>query len=84
MGVKVFGALAIAGAFGLLVTGEAFAQDNGRSSGKERGGWVAPCSLDGVNPVQHPDIFGNPAIARSYGFVRTRDGGWQVVPNCHR
>ena len=84
MSVKVFGVLAIVSACGLLLAGEAIAQDSGRSSGKERGGWVAPCSLDGVNPVHHPDIFGDPAVARSYGFVRSRDGGWQVVPNCHR
>jgi hypothetical protein len=45
---------------------------------------VLPCSLDGVNPVHHPHIFGNPAVARSYGFVRSRDGAWHVVPNCHR
>jgi hypothetical protein len=82
MSVKVFGVLAIVSAFGLLLAGDAFARDNGRNSGKERGGWVAPCSLDGVNPVHHPDIFGNPAVARSYGFVRSRDGGWQVAPDC--
>jgi hypothetical protein len=35
---------------------------------------VKPCSLDGVNPVYHPDIFGNPAVARSFGFVRSREG----------
>jgi len=62
----------------------AFAGDNGRNSGRPRGGWVVPCSLDGVNPVYHPDIFGNPAAARSYGFVRTPSGRWQVAPGCHR
>ena len=50
----------------------------------ERGGSVTRCSLDGVNPVHHPDIFGNPATAYAYGFVRSRDGAWQVRPNCHR
>ena len=25
----------------------------------ERGGFVIPGSMDGVNPVYHPDIFGN-------------------------
>jgi hypothetical protein len=84
MSGKIFGVLAIVSALGLLVAGQTFAQDNGRNSGKERGGWVAPCSLDGVNPVHHPEIFGNPAVARSYGFVRSRDGGWQVAPNCRR
>ena len=28
----------------------------------------------GVDPAYHPEIFGNPAVARSYGFVRSRDG----------
>jgi hypothetical protein len=51
----------------------------------ERGGFVKPCSLDGVNPAYHPGIFGNPAFARAvYGFVRGRDGTWQVEPNCVR
>jgi hypothetical protein len=51
----------------------------------ERGGFVKPCSLDGVNPAYHPDIFGNPAFARAvFGFVRGRDGTWQVEPGCVR
>jgi hypothetical protein len=52
-------------------------------SGRDRGGFVTPCSLVGVNPVYHPGIFGNPAVAASYGFVRTRSG-WQVRPDCMR
>jgi hypothetical protein len=48
-------------------------------------GFVIPCSLVGVNPLYHPDIFGNPAVARDmYGFVRSRDGTWQVEKNCVR
>jgi hypothetical protein len=47
-------------------------------------GSVMPCSLDGVNPVLHPEVFGNPATALQYGFVRAKNGTWQVVPNCHR
>jgi hypothetical protein len=48
------------------------------------GGFVKPCSLDGVNPAYHPDIFGNAAFARAvYGFVRGRDGAWRVVANCN-
>jgi hypothetical protein len=43
----------------------------------QSGGFVMPCSLDGVNPVYHPRIFGNPAIATSYGFVEGRDHSWQ-------
>ena len=41
-------------------------------SDRERGRepYVVPCSLDGVNPVYHPRIFGNPAFAKAhYGFV---------------
>ena len=49
------------------------------------GGFVVPCSLVGVNPVYHPGIFGNPAVARSlFGFVQSRDGTWYVVENCVR
>jgi hypothetical protein len=47
-------------------------------------GFVIPCSLVGVNPAFHPDIFGNPAVARQYGFVRSRDGTWVVEKNCVR
>jgi hypothetical protein len=48
------------------------------------GGYVVPCSLDGVNPVHHPEIFGNAATAKSYGFIRDRNGTWQLAPSCHR
>jgi len=48
-----------------------------------RGGFVKACSLDGVNPVYHPGIFGNLAVARSYGFVQWQDGTWHVISNCH-
>ena len=50
-----------------------------------RRGFVVPCSLDGVNPAYHPSIFGNPAVARAeYGFIRSRDGSWQVERGCVR
>jgi hypothetical protein len=42
------------------------------------GGSIRPCSLDGVNPVYHPQIFGNAAAARSYGFVQSPDRVWHV------
>jgi hypothetical protein len=42
---------------------------------------VMPGSLDGVNPAYHPGIFGNPAVARSYGFVKSRNGTWHVQPD---
>jgi hypothetical protein len=45
---------------------------------------VVRCNLSGVNPAVHPEIFGNLAVAASYGFVRSRDGTWHVRPNCHR
>jgi hypothetical protein len=48
------------------------------------GGYVVPCSLDGVNPVHHREIFGDPATAKAYGFVRDRNGTWQLAPSCHR
>jgi hypothetical protein len=51
----------------------------------DRGGGevsVRPCSLAGINPVHHPEIFGNPATAGAYGFVQAQDGSWRVAPNC--
>jgi hypothetical protein len=69
-------------AVGVLGTSAAMASFMGE--GRHKGGYVKPCSLDGVNPAYHPDIFGNPALARAYyGFVRGRDGTWQVENNCH-
>jgi hypothetical protein len=35
----------------------------------ERGGYVLPGSMDGVNPVYHPGIFGNADAAKAYGFA---------------
>ena len=47
-------------------------------------GYVKPCSLDGVNPAYHRNIFGNPAVAaREYGFVQSKDGTWHVIADCH-
>jgi hypothetical protein len=51
---------------------------------RDRTGSVVPCSLDGVNPAYHPEIFGNAAAAASYGFVRSPNGTWQVRPGCRR
>jgi hypothetical protein len=83
IGNKAFVALAVATALGLLGISSA-AGSSCREDPSQCGGFVLPCSLDGVNPVYHPQIFGNPAVARSYGFVRSRDGTWQVMPNCRR
>jgi hypothetical protein len=79
-GKKAVAALAVA--VGVLASSStAFAYFDGRYY---RGGFVKPCSLDGVNPVYHPDIFGNPALARAYyGFVLGPDHVWRVIPNCH-
>ena len=56
-----------------------------REDPSQCGGFVLPCSLDGVNPVHHPHIFGNPAFAYAvYGFVRSRDGAWHVENHCVR
>ena len=77
---KVLAALAAASVLVILATDSATAGSDRRP----RGGFVVPCSLVGVNPVYHPDIFGNPAIAKAYyGFVRSRDGTWLVQSNCH-
>jgi hypothetical protein len=45
---------------------------------------VVPCSLKAIHPAAHPEIFGNPAVAASYGFVRSRNGTWYVRPGCRR
>jgi hypothetical protein len=50
------------------------------SDQNDSGGYVVPGSLDGVNPAYHPAIFGNPAVAKSYGFVETSHG-WAVSPS---
>ena len=80
-GKKVFVALAITAA--LVVLGAAAAAANDRDRGRERGG-VLPCSLDGVNPAVHPEIFGNTATAQQFGFVQWPDRTWHVRPGCRR
>jgi hypothetical protein len=69
--------LALAAALGVLGAAAAAANENGDRT--EHGGYVVPGSLDGVNPALHPDIFGNPATAASYGFAQSRDGTWHVL-----
>jgi hypothetical protein len=77
-GKKSFIALAVATGLGVVgAASVALAQDAAGT------GSVSPCSLAGVNPADHPNIFGNPEVARQqYGFVRGPDGSWQVMPNC--
>ena len=70
--------------FALSALGVVPASASDMSFDRDRGGFVQPCSLVGINPAYHPEIFGNPAVAASHGFVRSRDGTWQVAPNCHR
>ena len=79
-GMKPFIGLAVSTTVAILGTASA-AMAKGHSN---PGGNVRPCSLDGVNPAYHPQIFGNPAAAAAYGFVQSRDGAWQVRPGCHR
>jgi hypothetical protein len=79
-GKKAFAVLAIATA--LWVLGTTSAAWSSFNHHHHRGGFVMPCSLDGVNPVYHPDIFGNPAVASSYGFVLGPDRAWHVRSNC--
>jgi len=84
-GRKAFVALALMAAFGILDAAPVAASKDDIDTRGERGGSVRPCSLDGVNPAHHPEIFGNPAVAaREFGFVKSRDGTWHVEPNCHR
>jgi hypothetical protein len=45
---------------------------------------VTPCSLAGINPAYHPEVFANAATARQFGFVKAKNGAWQVAPNCRR
>jgi hypothetical protein len=81
-GKKAFLMLATAAALGVLGAASAVAKDDMDQRG-ERGGAVVPCSLTGVNPAVHPEIFGDPAVAaRQFGFVKSRDGTWRVQDNC--
>ncbi len=60
--------IALATALILSTASMALASD----SGEYDGGFVMPGSMDGVNPVDHPGIFGNPSAAKAYGYVQTR------------
>jgi hypothetical protein len=57
--------IALAAALILGTASAALAND----SGEDRGGYVLPGSMDGVNPVYHRGIFGNADATRAYGFV---------------
>jgi hypothetical protein len=87
-GKKAFVALALTAALSFLGAVAAVAKDDmdggDRANRGEPSGSVAPCSLKGINPAAHPEIFGNSAVAASYGFVRSRNGTWHVRPDCRR
>jgi hypothetical protein len=78
-GNKVFVAIAMTAAQGVLSSPAPAAMEE---DGKFQAGSVNPCSLDGVNPAYHPEIFGNAAAARSYGFIQGPDRVWHVEGNC--
>jgi hypothetical protein len=82
-GSRTFVALAVTAALGILGAASAAASEH-NDHGRERGGSVVPCSLDGVNPVHHPEIFGNAATAQSFGFVQSPDRTWHVRADCRR
>lgn len=82
IGNKPFVTLSLAAAMSVL--GGASAPASEQSHRDDRGGHVMPGSLDGVNPVHHPDIFGNPAVAWAYGFVQSPDGVWHVRSDWRR
>jgi hypothetical protein len=77
-------ALSVAITLGVLSTASAALAGSDSDDGANGGGFVIRCSLDGVNPVYHPGIFGNPAVAREYGFVKSRDSSWRVEKKCVR
>jgi hypothetical protein len=70
--------------FAVLGVSAALASEHERDINRERGGFVVPCSLAGVNPAYHPEVFANAATARSMGFVQSPDGVWHVAPGCRR
>jgi hypothetical protein len=43
--------------------------------------FAIPCSLNGFNPSWHSG-FESPAAAKEYGFVKSRDGTWQLDKGC--
>jgi hypothetical protein len=80
-GEKHFVAFAIAFSLGVFGPAAAAWAQTGGYDFEYEGGYVKPCSLDGVNPAYHPEIFANPAVAREYGFAQSRDGTWHTQ-NC--
>jgi hypothetical protein len=79
-GKKAFVSLAVITTAGFL--GTAAATWSSERNDKDPDAIVIPCSLYGINPVLHPNIFSNPVTAKAFGFVRSRDGTWHVKENC--
>ena len=88
MNGKAFVVLTITTALSYLGGSAAVAKDDMEGSDRADRGEpsrsVAPCSLKGINPAAHPEIFGNPAVAAFNGFVQSRNGTWHVRPGCGR
>jgi hypothetical protein len=82
-GKKYFIAFAIAPSLGALAPASTAWAQTGGFDFEYQGGFVKPCSLDGVNPAHHPEIFGSPAVAREYGFAQSPDGAWYVSCGAH-
>jgi len=61
-----------------LVLGTASVALAGSEDTEDRGGFVIPVGMVGVNPVYHPDISGNAAVAKAFGFVHRTDHTWHV------
>ncbi|HWY88965.1 MAG TPA: hypothetical protein VNX28_19785 [Gemmataceae bacterium] len=78
---KHFISFAIAVGLGALGPASAAWAQAGGYDYEYEGGYVKPCSLAGVNPAYHPEVFGNPATAREFGFARSPDGTWHTQ-NC--
>jgi hypothetical protein len=57
-------ALALTTALSILGAASASAGGSENRDFDRRRGYVLPCSLSGVNPAYHPEVFGDPAAAR--------------------
>jgi len=68
----------------MSVLGAAAMANDRDDHGQERGGAVVRCSLEGVNPAVHPEVFGNAATAESFGFFQAADHTWHVRADCRR
>ena len=81
---KAFVVIAMTTVLGVLGASSAAQAAMEEGDKSNQGGSVRPCSLDGVNPVHHPEIFGNAATAQSFGFFQAADRTWHERPDCRR